>query len=150
MSLTSRANGVGARSICEVSARYQPYFGNSPRDRADPNGARWVTGTPVDALRTSVIVLGEIRGGIELMRRRDPERAWTLDRWYLEMRNRLADRVLPIDEPVAEAWSSLGIPNRLPLMDGLLAATAKVHGLTGRNVADIAATGVPCLTPFVE
>jgi hypothetical protein len=44
------------------------------------------------------------------------------------MRARLADRVLPVDEPVAEAWALLGIPNPLPLIDGLLAATVKVPG----------------------
>jgi len=44
----------------------------------------------------------------------------------------------------------LGIPNPLPLIDGLLAATAKVHGLrlVTRNVADIAATGVSVFDPF--
>jgi predicted nucleic acid-binding protein len=44
----------------------------------------------------------------------------------------------------------LGFPDPLPLIDGLLAATAKVHGLTfvTRNVADIATTGVSLLDPF--
>jgi predicted nucleic acid-binding protein len=66
------------------------------------------------------------------------------------MRTRLGSRVLPIDEPVAEAWALLGIPNPLPLIDGLLAATAKVYGLTlvTRNVADIAVTDVSLLDPF--
>ena len=66
------------------------------------------------------------------------------------MRMRLEDRVLPIDEPIAEAWALLSIPNPLPLIDGLLAATAKVHGLTlvTRNVADVARTGVSVLNPF--
>jgi len=66
------------------------------------------------------------------------------------MRTRLGDRVLPIDEPIAEAWALLAIPNPVPLIDGLLAATAKVHGLTlvTRNVADIASAGVPYLDPF--
>jgi predicted nucleic acid-binding protein len=67
------------------------------------------------------------------------------------MRTRLGDRVLPIDEPLAEAWAILNVPDLLPLIDGLLAATAKVHGLTlvTRNVGDIARTGVPALDPFV-
>ena len=58
--------------------------------------------------------------------------------------------MLPIDEPVAEAWALLGIPNPLPLIDGLLAATAKVHGLTlvTRNVADIATAGASLFDPF--
>ena len=46
-----------------------------------------------------VIVLAEIRRGIELKRRSDRE-----DRWFAQMRTRLGDRVLPIDEPIAEAW----------------------------------------------
>jgi len=121
------------------------------RDRAHPNVVHWVTRTPVEDIGTSVLVLAEIRHGIELKRRSDPEQAKSLDRWFLQMRTRLGARVLPIDESVAEAWAALlGIPNPLPLIDGLLAATAKVHGLTfvTRNVADIVVTGVPLLDPF--
>jgi predicted nucleic acid-binding protein len=95
-------------------------------------------------------VLAEIRRGIELKRRNDPEQAISLDQWFLQMRVRLGDRVLPIDEPIAQAWAIMGIPDPLPLVDGLLAATAKVHDLTlvTRNVAHIAATGVSVLDPF--
>jgi predicted nucleic acid-binding protein len=77
------------------------------------------------------------------------KQAESLDRWFAQMRTRLADRVLPIDEPIAEAWAMLSVPDPLPLIDGLLAATAKVHGLTlvTRNV-DIARTGVSVLDPF--
>ena len=119
------------------------------RDRAHPNVVRWVARTPVEEIGTSVLVLAEIRHGIELKRRSDPEQAKSLDRWFSQMRIRLGDRVLPIDEPIAEAWAVLGIPDPLPLIEGLLAATAKVHGLTlvTRNVADIAA-GVSLLDPF--
>jgi predicted nucleic acid-binding protein len=120
------------------------------RDRAHPNVVRWVARTPVEEIGTSVLVLAEIRHGIELKRRNDPEQAKSLDRWFSRMRGRLEDRVLPIDEPVAEAWALLGIPDPLPLIDELLAATAKVHGLTlvTRNVADIAVAGVSLLDPF--
>jgi toxin FitB len=120
------------------------------RDRAHPNVIRWVAHTAVEEIGTSVLVLAEIRRGIELKRRSDPEQGKSLDRWFSQMRARLGDRVLPIDEPVAEAWALLGIPNPLPLIDGLLAATAKVHGLTfvTRNVADIAKADVSLLDPF--
>jgi toxin FitB len=120
------------------------------RDRAHPSVARWVARTQVEDIGTSVIVLAEIRRGIELKRRRDPDQAKSLDRWFAHMRTRLGDRVLLIDEPIAEAWALLGVPDALPLIDGLLAATAKVHGLTlvTRNVADIARTGVSLLDPF--
>ena len=120
------------------------------RDRTHPNVARWVARTPVKDIGTSVVVLAEIRRGIELKRRSDSRQAEFLDRWFAQMRTRLGDRVLPIDEPIAEAWAILSVPDPLPLIDGLLAATAKVHGLTlvTRNVGDIARTGVPALDPF--
>ena len=120
------------------------------RERAHPNVVRWVARTAAEEIGTSVLVLAEIRRGIELKRRSDPEQAKSLDRWLLQMRAGLRDRVLPIDEPIAEAWALLGIPNPLPLIDGLLAATARVHGLTlvTRNVRDIAVAGVPVFDPF--
>jgi toxin FitB len=119
-------------------------------DRAHPNVVRWVNRTPVDEIGTSVIVLAEIHRGIELKRRRDAEQANTLDRWFVQMRTQLGNRVLPIDEPIAESWAVLSVPDPLPLIDGLLAATAKVHGLilVTRNIADIARTGVLLLDPF--
>jgi toxin FitB len=119
-------------------------------ERAHPNVARWVAGTPVEDIGTSVLVFAEIRRGIELKRPHDPEQAKSLDRWFSRMRTRLGVRVLPIDEPIAEAWALLAIPDPLPLIDGLLAATAKVHGLTlvTRDVADIARAGVSYLDPF--
>jgi toxin FitB len=122
------------------------------RERGHPNVVRWINNTPTAEIGTSVIVLAEIRHGIELKRRRDPQQARTLDRWFMQMRMKLGDRVLPIDETVAEAWALLGIPDPLPVVDGLLAATAKVHDLTliTRNVADIAAVGVPYLNPFSD
>ncbi len=120
------------------------------RDRAHPSVARWVARTPVEEIGTSVIVLAEIRRGIELKRRNGSKQANPLDRWFAQMRARLGDRVIPIDEPIAEAWAVLSVPDPPPLIEGLLAASAKVHGLTlvTRNVADIARTGVSLLDPF--
>lgn len=120
------------------------------RGRANPNVARWVAQTPVKDIGTSVVVLAEIRRGIEMKRRSDPDQAEILDRWFAQMRTRLGDRVLAIDEPIADAWAHLDIPDPIPLVDGLLAATAMVHGLTlvTRNTADVARTGVSVLNPF--
>jgi toxin FitB len=72
------------------------------------------------------------------------------DQWFAQMRSRLGDRVLPIDESIAEVWARLNVPDPLPLIDGLLAATAKGYGLTlvTRNVADILRTGVTLHNPF--
>jgi toxin FitB len=120
------------------------------RDRAHPSVADWVARTPVKDMGTSVVVLAEIRRGIELRRRHDAEQAASLDRWFAQMRTRLGDRVLSIDEPIAEVWARMSVPDPLPIIDGWLAATAKVHGLTlvTRNTADVIRTGATILDPF--
>jgi toxin FitB len=122
------------------------------RERAHPNVAQWVAQTPVKDIGTSVIVLAEIRRGIESKRRNNPHQAEGFDRWFAQMRTRLGDRVLTIDEPIAEAWAYLGVPDQIPFVDGLLAATAKVHGLTlvTRNTKDVVRTGVSVLDPFAD
>lgn len=121
-------------------------------ERAHPAVVRWVLKTDAASLFTSVVVLAEIRRGIELKRRNDPVQAAALDRWYAAMRSGLEDRILPITEPIADIWARLSVPDPLPLVDGLLTATAKVHDLTlvTRNVADIARTGVRALDPFAQ
>lgn len=120
------------------------------RDRAHPNVARWIASVPVKDIGTSVLVLAEIRRGIELKRRVDPPQADRLDEWFTRMRVRLSDRVIPVDEAIAEAWARASVPHPLPFIDGLLAATALVHGLTlvTRDVHGVARTGADLLDPF--
>lgn len=121
-------------------------------ERAHPAVVGWVLRTDAALLFTSVVVLAEIRRGIELKRRHDAAQAAALDRWYAGMRAGLQDRVLPITEPIAESWARLSVPDPLPLVDGLLAATAKLHDLVlvTRNHADVARTGVAVLDPFAQ
>jgi predicted nucleic acid-binding protein len=94
--------------------------------------------------------MGEVRKGIENLRRRDVPGAEALEVWLNELITTYADRVLPVDQSIAEQWGRLNVPDPLPVIDGLLAATAKVHGLTlvTRNLRDIKRTGVPCIDPF--
>lgn len=84
------------------------------------------------------------------MRRRDRRAARALERWLRRLMVEHGDRILPIDLAVAEEWGRLNVPDPLPVIDGLLAATARVHGLTlaTRNVKDVARTGAPLLDPF--
>jgi predicted nucleic acid-binding protein len=81
------------------------------RQKAHPNVADWVARTPVEDIGTSVAVLAEIRRGIELKRRHDRLQAEALDRWFATMRTRVADRVLPVDEKIAEAWARASVPD---------------------------------------
>jgi predicted nucleic acid-binding protein len=118
--------------------------------RADANVRAWYQGVEGSSLWLSVLVLGEIRRGIESRRRRDPKSARTLDRWAAKVERDHGDRVLAVDLAVAQEWGRLDAAFRLPPVDGLLAATARVHGLilVTRNTKDVARTGVACLNPF--
>lgn len=99
----------------------------------------------------SVLVVGEIRQGIERVRPRDPGQADTLERWLIGLIPAYRDRILPVTVAIAQEWGRLNaLPQPLPVVDGLMAATAKVHGLilVTRNVADVVWAGVKVLNPF--
>lgn len=122
-----------------------------------PNRAvvTWVDQTPEPLIHLSVITLGEIRKGIDLLQDDDPKRA-ALQVWLdRDLRIRFAGRLLAFDDGVAERWGQLeAIVKRrrltLPTIDTQLAATALHHGLTfvTRNTADVEPTGVPVINPW--
>ena len=120
------------------------------RERGHPGVVRWAASVDPQEQHTSVLVIGEIRRGIELKRRADPAQATALIQWLDKLRVGFGARILPVDERIAEAWGGLGIPDPLPVIDGLIAATAIVYGLTvvTRNVADFAGAGVAVIDPF--
>jgi predicted nucleic acid-binding protein len=99
----------------------------------------------------STLVVGEIRQGVERLRRRDESRAATLERWLEGLVASYGDRILPVSTDVAQVWGRLNSARTPPpVVDGLMAATALVHRLTlvTRNVGDVARTGVPTVNPF--
>jgi predicted nucleic acid-binding protein len=82
-------------------------------------------------LYLSVLVLGEVRRGIERLRRRDTLQAVMLEDWLTQLRRDYADRIVPITAEIAEEWGRLNVPGPIPAIDGLMAVTAKVlHGMT--------------------
>ncbi len=117
--------------------------------RGDAGVVRWASGRQDDAW-LSVLTVGEIRRGIELRRRKDEVAARHLDVWLQGLLGAFESRILVVDARVAEVWGRLNVPDPLPTVDGLLAATALVHDLTlvTRNVEGIAGTGVRLLNPF--
>jgi toxin FitB len=118
--------------------------------KAAPRVVAWFAATAPQNVFTSVIVLGEIRRGIELVARRDKQQADALERWYALVRERLGNRVLAVDESVMALWARISVPNMLPAFDGLIAATALVHGLTiaTRNMQDYRRAGVEVINPW--
>jgi toxin FitB len=111
----------------------------------------WIAATPPELLHVSVLTLGELEHGIMRIRGRgDHEQAVGLERWLREVELGFADRILPVTLPVASAWGRQQHSQPLPVIDGLIAATARVNGLTvvTRNARDFERSGVQVLNPF--
>ena len=119
-------------------------------ERADPVVASWFAGLAEEEVFLSALTLGEIRRGIESVRRRDPAAAEVLEGWLGSISDAHGERVLPVDAAVAEEWGRMNVPDPLPVVDGLLAATAKVAGLVlaTRNLDDVHRCGVDLIDPF--
>lgn len=119
-------------------------------NRADPGVLEWVAAVDGDDLFLSVLTAGEVRAGIERLRRRDAIAADSLDRWLAQVLAIYEDRILPVDVEVAQAWGAAGAPDPVPVIDGLLAATAKLHGLTvvTRNTGHFTTAGMDVVNPF--
>ena len=96
----------------------------------------------------SVLTIGELRRWV--LTRPDPVRKEILDRWLSGVRVAYADRILPIDGTVAESWASMTAQRPRSVIDALLAATARVHGLAvvTRNVADFEEFGIDLINPY--
>jgi toxin FitB len=122
------------------------------QDRCHPKVRAWFATVDTQTIYLSVLVLGEIRAGAERVRPRDPARAAELEGWLKQVTQRHKRRILDVDYEVARLWGWLKGRFELPVIDGLLAATAQVHGLilVTRNVKDIERTGVSYHDPFAS
>ncbi len=112
--------------------------------------AAWYASINDAELYLSVLVLGEIRKGIERARPKLPAQAKALQDWLSAVTQAFGDRILPIDQAIADEWGRMSAKRPVSTIDALLAATAKVNGMTlvTRNVADVADLGANILNPF--
>lgn len=126
------------------------------RPAPSPKVLAWLDTIDEDRAFISVASIAELRRGVGLLE--DGRRRTALAAWLAhDLPARFAERVLPIDQTVAERWGDLMAQSRksgvaLSVMDGFFAATALVNNLTlvTRNVKDFAAFGVPLLNPWDE
>jgi len=120
------------------------------RKRPDGRVLSWLKRADPAALCISVLTLGEIAKGAAQCAARDRAQAAIYYRWLDHVRLHYADRTIAVDADIAEAWGRLAAKRSLPVVDGLLAATALVRGMTvvTRNERDIADAGVPVLNPW--
>lgn len=116
----------------------------------DPGVAEWFAKVPDGKLYLSVLVMGELRKGAEAKARRDPVQAEALRRWIALVERGYGDRILPFGREEADIWGRMNALRPRSTVDSMLAATAKVHGMTlvTRNVADVDGLGVDVLNPF--
>lgn len=120
------------------------------RPQGNPQLKAWLDTVSGADLYLSVLVVGEIRQGVERLRRRDPAQAAVYERWLDTLKRDYADRIMPITVEVAQEWGRLNASRTLPTVDSLMAATARVHGLilVTRNTSDLRDTGVSLLNPL--
>ena len=119
--------------------------------KADAQVALWADSVDAADLYLSVISVQELEIGVLLAERRDATQGAVLRAWLNgHVLPAFADRILSVDTAVARRSAQLHVPDPHPVRDGLIAATALVHGMTvvTRNVADFETTGVQLLNPW--
>ena len=119
-------------------------------ERTHPRVRAWFESVAATDLHLSVLVVGELRRGIERVRAKDSKQAVALERWLQRLTREHAERILPVDRRVAEQWGRFAAQRDGSPVDVLMAATAHVHELVlvTRNTRDVAWTGVACINPF--
>ena len=119
--------------------------------RCDENVARWYSQVGEEEIFISVITLGEIRKGVEQLRKRgDTAQSAMLETWLHQVTERFSDRILPITANIADTWGRISSIRPVPISDGLMAAAAINHDLTlaTRNLRDVEGLGARIMNPF--
>ena len=119
--------------------------------KADRSVAKWADSVDAATLYLSVITVQELEIGVLLIERRDPIQGAKLRTWLnSHVLPTFANRILPVDTAVAQRSALLHVPDLRPVRDGLIAATALVHGMTivTRNIADFIPTGAKTFNPW--
>jgi hypothetical protein len=119
--------------------------------KADKHVAKWADSVDAADLYLSVITVQELEIGVLLAERRDPAQGAVFRTWLNQhVLPAFADRIIAVDTAVALRSARLHVPDLRPVRDGLIAATALVHGMAvvTRNVADFEPAGVQTLNPW--
>jgi predicted nucleic acid-binding protein len=121
--------------------------------RSNPGVQRFFRQVSADdsACFLSVVTLGELRRGVELIRHRgDQRQAGLLEAWLLKLLSDYRENILDFTTEESQVWGRLRVPHPENALDKQIAATALIYGLTvvTRNVSDFTGSGVPLLNPF--
>ena len=121
--------------------------------KADDHVADWADSVDASDLYLSVISIQELEIGVLLAERRDPSQGAVLRAWLNgHVLPAFTGRILAVDTVVAQRSARLHVPDPRPVRDGLIAATALVHGMVvvTRNVADFEPMGASTLNPWLH
>lgn len=121
--------------------------------KADSHVADWADRVDAVDLYLSVVTIQELEIGVLLAERRDPSQGAIFRAWLNgHVLPAFTGRILAVDIAVAQRSARLHVPDPRPVRDGLIAATALVHGMTvvTRNAADFEGIGVPILNPWID
>jgi predicted nucleic acid-binding protein len=119
--------------------------------RMDENVLRWSGTVSPGELFLSAISVLELEIGIRQMERRDEKQGEALRSWFREaVLPTFENRILAVDVRVAQCCAGFNFPDPRPDRDGLIGATASVHGfvLVTRNIRDFAGMGIALLDPW--
>jgi hypothetical protein len=118
--------------------------------RCNPSVSSWAAREAAEAHYISVLSLGEIRKGIELLRKKSPPDCVIFEDWLQRLGRDYANCMVGVTREIAERWGQLSSLRPLPVIDALLAATALEHGLTlaTRNTKDFEGIGLTIVNPF--
>ncbi len=120
------------------------------RKEPDENVIRWISNTPASALYLSVLTLGEIAKGVEMLAKRDLIAGQSLQRWLDDIKSYYQSHIVPVDAIIAERWGQLASRRSIAVIDGLIASTALVRGfvLVSRNIRDFEGLDIKLLNPW--
>jgi predicted nucleic acid-binding protein len=124
------------------------------RNKANPGVRRFFDKARIhdEPLFVSVITIGEIRRGIEIIRHRgDNRQARRLEAWLEGVLRDFDERILEFGNEEAQVWGLLRVPYHENAIDKQIAATALTHDLilVSRNVEHFKGLGVRLFNPFV-
>ena len=122
----------------------------SEAKRGSQQAQAWLRSVRPDAIYLSTLTLGEIMRGVALRRKSDPKTAARLTEWLERLRRDHSDRILPVTDRIALEWGRIAALRTRGDIDGLIGATAIIHGLilVTRNVKDFEDLAISLINPW--
>jgi toxin FitB len=148
-------------SACSLAGKRRVYLIDTnvisetrKKEKANPGVAKFFgrIAASREPIYLSVVTVGELRRGVEIIRRRgDAVQARLLEAWLSVVLDQYEENILPFDADAAQVWGRLRVPDPAHELDKQIAAIALVNGLTvvTRNTADFEETGVKLINPFL-